>query len=47
MCYDRLFYSIDLLKTFGEATVEEKNRVSHRTRALAKLKEDLEKENSR
>ena len=37
-CYDCLFYSADLKKTFGEATEEEKNSVSHRGRAVEKLK---------
>lgn len=32
--YDCLFYSDDLGKSFGEATPEEKNSVSHRSRAL-------------
>jgi len=32
--YDPLFYSLDLGKTFGEASDEEKDRVSHRRRAL-------------
>lgn len=35
--YDCLFYSNDLNKTFGEATEEEKNSVSHRARALEKI----------
>ena len=35
--YDPLFYSFELQKTFGEATDEEKNAVSHRARALAEL----------
>lgn len=39
--YDKLFYSDDLKKTFGEASEEEKNRVSHRGRAVNKLKEYL------
>ncbi len=39
--YDSLFYSYDLLKTFGEATDEEKNEVSHRSRALADLTKKL------
>lgn len=39
--YDPIFYSNDLHKTFGEASEEEKNSVSHRGRALEKLKEDL------
>jgi XTP/dITP diphosphohydrolase len=39
--YDCLFMSDELGKTFGEATSEEKNSVSHRGRALQKLKELL------
>lgn len=35
--YDCLFLSDDLGKTFGEATIEEKNAVSHRGRALKQL----------
>lgn len=35
--YDCLFYSDDLGKSFGEATPEEKNSVSHRARALFDL----------
>ena len=35
--YDPLFYADELRKTFGEATEEEKNRVSHRSRALKDL----------
>lgn len=41
--YDCLFYSTELGKTFGEATNEEKNRVSHRGRAVEMLKKDLGK----
>ena len=37
--YDPLFFSDDLQKSFGVATVEEKNSVSHRYRALCILKE--------
>ena len=40
--YDCLFYSVDVKKSFGEATAEEKNAVSHRGRALQALKEKLE-----
>lgn len=40
--YDCIFLSDDLGKTFGEATDEEKNCVSHRYRALLKLKELME-----
>ncbi len=39
--YDSIFYSYDLNKSFGEATFEEKNLVSHRYRALQQLKEKL------
>ena len=39
--YDCIFYSQDLNKTFGEATEEEKNKVSHRARAIEKLLEVL------
>jgi XTP/dITP diphosphohydrolase len=35
--YDPLFYSDELGRTFGEATPEEKDRVSHRGRALRAL----------
>ena len=35
--YDCLFYSTELQKTFGEATAEEKNEVSHRGRAIKEL----------
>ena len=35
--YDCIFYSHDLNKTFGEATSEEKNNVSHRKRAILEL----------
>lgn len=40
--YDPIFFSNDLNKTFGQASAEEKNIVSHRYRALAALKEKLE-----
>lgn len=39
--YDPVFYSDDLEKTFGEASATEKGRVSHRGRALAKMREIL------
>lgn len=42
--YDPVFYSPELSKSFGEATPEEKNKISHRYRAFTKLKEIL-KEN--
>ena len=35
--YDPLFYSNDLQKSFGKATAEEKNAVSHRFRALQNM----------
>lgn len=35
--YDALFYSDDLNKSFGQATDDEKNKVSHRAVALNKL----------
>ncbi len=41
--YDCIFFSKELEKTFGEASKEEKNRVSHRGRAIQKLKDFLEK----
>lgn len=43
--YDCLFYSVDLNKTFGQATEEEKDAVSHRGRAVEKLKEFLDSQN--
>lgn len=39
-CYDCLFFSDDLKKTFGEATPDEKNQVSHRYRALMALQKN-------
>jgi len=39
--FDQVFLSDDLGKTFGESTVEEVDRVSHRGRALAKAREIL------
>ena len=36
--YDCLFWSDDLNKSFGEASAEEKNSVSHRFRALSDLR---------
>lgn len=39
--YDCLFWSDDLKKSFGEATEEEKNSVSHRGRALRALEAQL------
>ena len=39
--YDSIFYSNELEKSFGEATDEEKNKVSHRGRALEGICEKL------
>jgi len=39
--YDPLFWSDEIGKTFGEATAEEKDAVSHRGRALRALAETL------
>jgi len=41
--YDPLFYYPPLKKTFAELTTEEKNKVSHRGKALAELKDEFEK----
>ncbi len=35
--YDGLFFSEELRKSFGEASEEEKNKVSHRAKAMAKM----------
>jgi XTP/dITP diphosphohydrolase len=40
--YDPLFFSDELGKTFGEASAEEKDAVSHRGRALRGLKQSLD-----
>ena len=40
--YDPIFFSDDLNKSFGVSTKEEKNSVSHRFRALEKLKKELQ-----
>lgn len=45
--YDCLFYSDDLCKSFGTASAEEKNAVSHRFRALTALKEKLKSEDEK
>lgn len=42
--YDPIFYSFDLKKSLGVASEEEKNKISHRARALAKIKELIENE---
>ncbi len=41
--YDCLFYSNDLEKTFGEATDSEKNKVSHRGRAIKQIVAEYKK----
>jgi XTP/dITP diphosphohydrolase len=41
--YDPLFYYPKYNKTFGELTEEEKNSISHRARALEKLKVELKR----
>ena len=41
--YDPLFYYPPLKKTFAELSKEEKNRVSHRGKAMAELKGELNK----
>lgn len=40
--YDPVFQVADLGKTFAELTLEEKNRVSHRSRAVKLLRAELE-----
>jgi len=35
--YDPIFYSYDLNKTFGQSTSEEKDKISHRGKALKQL----------
>ncbi len=46
-CYDCIFYSDDLKKTFGEASIEEKNSVSHRSRAIKNLLSAINEEKSK
>jgi XTP/dITP diphosphohydrolase len=41
--YDPIFYYPPLKKTFAQLSPAEKNRVSHRGKALAELKEEFEK----
>ena len=41
--YDPLFFYPPTGKTFGEMTIEEKSRVSHRGRALQELQQELDK----
>ncbi|MFP4477967.1 MAG: RdgB/HAM1 family non-canonical purine NTP pyrophosphatase [Candidatus Izemoplasmatales bacterium] len=43
--YDPLFYIKDMDKTLAEMTIEEKNKHSHRAKAIEKLIEDIENEN--
>lgn len=40
--YDPIFYSDELKKTFGQANLTEKNIISHRGRALTKVRQYLE-----
>ncbi len=39
--YDPIFFSSDLNKSFGVATIDEKKSVSHRGKAFQKLKEEI------
>ena len=41
--YDPIFYYPPLKKTFAQMSVEEKNRVSHRGRAAAQLRNEFDK----
>jgi len=41
--YDPLFYYPSLQKTFAQLALEEKNRISHRGRAMAELRGELDK----
>jgi XTP/dITP diphosphohydrolase len=41
--YDPVFYSAELGKTFAESTMAEKNRVSHRGRALAQVTAEFDR----
>jgi len=41
--YDPVFYYPPLKKTFAQLSVEEKNRVSHRGKALAEMKDEFDK----
>ncbi len=43
--YDPVFFCTELCKTFAEADMEEKNKASHRGRALKKLYDKLEELN--
>ena len=39
--YDPVFYSYELKKSFAEASIEEKNKISHRGKALRLLYKKL------
>lgn len=39
--YDPVFYYVPYCKTFGEATEEEKNKVSHRANAVRQIREEF------
>ncbi|MGK0468925.1 XTP/dITP diphosphatase [Clostridium sp.] len=41
--YDPLFFVSEVSKTFAQMSPEEKNAISHRGRALAKLKNEMER----
>ena len=41
--YDPIFYAPGLKKTFAQLTMEEKNRISHRGKAFAELREEFDK----
>ena len=41
--YDPVFYYPPLKKTFAQMSVEEKNRVSHRGKAMAQLRDEFDK----
>ena len=41
--YDPIFYLPEYGRTAAELTDEEKNRISHRSRALEQMKEELKK----
>lgn len=41
--YDPVFYYPPMQRTFGQLSSEEKNRVSHRGKALAELKDEFDK----
>lgn len=41
--YDPVFFSPELGKTFAESSMEEKNKISHRGRALAQVAKEFEK----